>query len=288
MTPVFLFVENLAGLDIATHAPELARRRMVKFATPGVMAFAEPSFSEHGWVVTLPTTLVRVLKPLLSLLQLPVIQQDPLGWAFRLGMWKQVLSDGLLTEFIVKRLGAPVRRFYSLTSIRGGSAKVVPGCAIVGSNWLELGSMSLTAYEAHLQYLAQSYPEGLYYCHPKERSQVPEQVFGPARVRRPDRPIEALLRNQGIPELIVGVCSSSLLSLSLAVAHASPIRIELVCLEPGAFDGPQADCVYQIKLPDGGHRTISVGDIQHFLLAELDSLGVAVRATHQPVCTTAP
>jgi hypothetical protein len=285
VTPVFLFVENLAGLDIATHAPELARRRLVKFATPGVMAFAEPSFSEHGWVVTLPATLVRVLKPLLSLLQLPVIQQDPLGWAFRLGMWKQVLSDGLLTEFIVKRLGVPVRRFYSLTSIRGGSVNVVPGCAIVGSNWLEFGSMSLTAYEAHLQYLARSYPEGLYYCHPKERSQVPEQVFGAKRVRRPDRPIEALLRSQGIPELLVGVCSSSL--LSLAVVQVSQIRIELVCLELGIFDGPQADCVYRMKLPDGGHSTISVGDMQHFLLAELDMLGVAVRAMHQPVCTAA-
>lgn len=285
MTPVFLFVENLAGLDIATHAPELASRRLVKFVTPGVMAFAEPRFREHGWVVTLSAATVRVLKPLLSLLQLPVIQQDPLGWAFRLSMWKQVLSDGLLTEFIVKHLGAPVRRFYSLTSIRGGSAKVVPGCAIVGSNWLEFGSMSLAAYEAHLRYLAQSYPGGLYYCHPKEVSQVPEQVFGADRVRRPDRPIEALLRNQGIPELVVGVCSSSL--LSLAVAPASPIRIELVCLEPGAFDGPQADCVYQMNLP-GGHRNISVGDIQHFLLAELGALGVTVGATYQPVCTAAP
>ena len=144
MTPVFLFVENLAGLDIATHAPELASRRLVKFVTPGVMAFAEPRFREHGWVVTLSAATVRVLKPLLSLLQFPVIQQDPLGWAFRLGIWKQVLSDGLLTEFIVKHLGAPVRRFYSLTTIRGGSAKVVPGCAIVGSNWLEFGSMRPT------------------------------------------------------------------------------------------------------------------------------------------------
>jgi hypothetical protein len=286
VSPVFLFVENLAGLDIATHAPELARRRLIKFATSAVMAFAEPSFSERGWVVTLPSTLVRVLKPLLSLLQLPVIQQDPLGWAFRFGIWKQVLSDGLLTEFIVKRLGVPVRQFYSLTSIRGGIAIVVPGCAIVGSNWLEFGCMSLDAYNTHLQHLARSYPDGLYYCHPKERSQLPEQVFGAERVRRPDLPIEALFRNQGIPELVVGVCSSSL--LSLAVARASPIQIELVCLEPGAFDGPQADCVYRMKLPDGGHRAISVGDIQHFLLAELDVLGVAVRATHQPVCTAAP
>lgn len=286
MTTVFLFVENLAGLDIATHAPELASRRLVKFVTPGVMAFAEPRFREHGWVVTLSAATVRVLKPLLSLLQLPVIQQDPLGWAFRLGMWKQVLSDGLLTEFIVKHLGAPVRRFYSLTSIRGGSAKVVPGCAIVGSNWLEFGCMSLTAYEAHLRYLAQSYPGALYYCHPKERSQMPEQVFGADRVRRPDRPIEALFRNQGIPELLVGVCSSSL--LSLALAPASPVLIELVCLEPSAFDGPQADCVYRIKLPDGNHGNISVGDIQRFLLAELNHLGLVVRTTLQPVFTVAP
>lgn len=277
---MFLFVENLAGLDIATYAPELARRRLVKFVTPSVMAFAEPQFRQHGWVLTLAPAALRLLKPLLSLLQLPVIQQDPFGWAFRLGLWKQVLSDGLLTEFIVMRLGAPVRRFYSLASIRGGTAEVVPGCAIVGSNWLEFGSMSQSAYQAHLAFLAQTYPDALYYCHPKERSSLPEQIFGTARVRRPGRPLESLLRAQGIPELIVGVCSSSL--LSLPVANPARITVDLVCVASESFDGEQADSVYQMKRHDGDRDRVRVADLQQFLAEELARLGVPVRHVHQP------
>jgi hypothetical protein len=276
---VFLFVESLAGLDIATHAPELARRWLVKFVTPSVLVFAEPKFRQIGWVVEVTPTTLRLLKPLLSLLQLPVIQQDPFGWAFRLGLWKQVLSDGLLTEFIVMRLGVRVRRFYSLASVRGGSAEVVPGCAIVGSNWLEFGSMSMASYQDHLAFLARTYPEALYYCHPKERSLLPEQMFGAARVRRPDRPLESLLRAQGIPERIVGVCSSSLLSLPMA--NRISITVDLVCPALDSFDGKQADSVYQIRRPDGDRDRVCVGDLQQFLVDQLATLGVRVRQVHQ-------
>jgi hypothetical protein len=282
---VILFVENLAGLDIATHAPELARRRLLKITTPQVLAYAEPGFRERGWVLALAPSRLRILKPLLSLLQLPVIQQDPFGKSFRLGAWKQVLSDGLLTEYIVKRLGAPVRRFYSLASIRSGAGHIVPGHAIVGSNWLEFGSMSLEAYRAHLEFLNRQYPEAPYYCHPKERRGVAEDVFGPGRVKRPDRPVEAWLRAHGIPACIVGVCSSSL--LSLAVAHPGQVRIELVTLQPQQFDGPQGDTIYTMKRPATGQSRVSVGDLQQFLHDELRSCGVSVLHVPQPLWTEA-
>lgn len=276
---MFLFVENLAGLHIATHSPELAQRRLLTFATPAVMAFAEPAFRGRAGVITLPPGWVRVLKPLLSLVQLPVIQQDPCGWAFRLGWWKQVLSDGLLTEFIVKRLKAPVKRFYSLASVHSDSATVVPGCAIIGSNWLEFGSMTPPAYRAHLDFLRRRYPDALYYCHPKERNDIPEQVFGAAQVRRPDRPVEALLRAEGIPRHLVGVCSSSL--LALAAGHAGQLQVDIVCLLPQHLDGRQGDTVYDLRRPSGGVTRVAVADLQAFLLAELAACQVPARQVEQ-------
>ena len=278
---MFVFVENLAGLHIVTHCPELASRRLIKFATPYVMSFAEPAFRRNGWVVSLQPPWLRVLKPLLSLLQLPVIQQDPYALAFKLGIWKQVLSDGLLTEFIVKHLKAPVKRFYSLTSAQGGRSQGVAGCAIIGSNWLEFGSMSRLAYRAHLEFLQQSYPEALYYCHPKEGSELPEQVFGATHVRRPDRPVEALLRAQGIPERLVGVCSSSLLALS--VGGTQGVRVDLVCLEPQQFDGKNGDKVYTFSKPSGGRSSVRVADLQAFLVQELASCQVQVQQVQQPL-----
>lgn len=280
---MFLFVENLAGLDIASNSPDLSRRRLLKFATPSVMAFSDPRFFECGWVFTLTPTKLRLLKALLSLLQLPVIQQDPFSWAFRLNLWKHVLSDGLLTEFIIKRLGVRVRHFYSLSSSCCNTAVVLPGCAIVGSNWLEFGSMSVAAYKSHLDFLAQRYPDALYYCHPKECSKLPEQSFGVARVRRPDKPLENLLRTQGIPEKIIGVCSSSL--LALASMNPASIKVELIFLDATVFDGKQADIVYQLRRAIGGRDSVRVADLQEFLLAELAALGVIVSQTecrHKP------
>ncbi len=283
---MFLFIENLAGLHIATHAPELARRRLVKFVTPGVMAYAEPALHAHGWVVTVPQSWVRVLKPLLSLTQLPVIQQDPYCWAFRIGPWKQVLSDGLLTEFIVKRLGAPVKRFYSIASVHDSGAATVPGCAIIGSNWLEFGSMTLQGYRAHLQFLQRRFPGAVYYCHPKERSDLPEQVFGAARVRRPDRPVEALLRAQGIPQRLVGVCSSSL--LALAAGQGGRLQVDMVCLAPLQFDGPRGDSIYELRQPAGGMARVGVEDLQQFLAQELQACQVPVQRVEQDTVATEP
>lgn len=269
---MFLFIENLAGLHIATHSPELAHRRLIKFVPPAVLAFAEPGFRQRGWVITVPQAVVRVLKPLVSLTQLPVIQQDPYCWAFRISGWKRVLSDGLLTEFIVRELKLPVRRFYSVASVQSAGARVVPGCAIVGSNWLEFGSMSAQSYRRHLQQLRQRYPDATYFCHPRESSGMPEEVFGKAGVRRPDRPLEAVLRAEGIPQRLVGVCSSSL--LALAAGNADQVRVDVVCPPAQQFDGRMGDAVCHLKRPTAGRVDVRVDDLQRLLLRELAELQV--------------
>lgn len=276
---MFLFIENLAGLQIATYSPALATRRLVTFVTPGVMVFAEPAFRQRRFTFTISAPWLRVLKPLLSLAQFPVIQQDPYGWAFRLSLWKQVLSDGLLTEFIVKCLRVPVRHFYSIGSVCSDASPVVPGCAIIGSNWLEFGSMSEHAYRAHLEFLQRQFPQAVYYCHPKEHTDLPEQVFGGSQVRRPDRPVEALLRTQGIPQLLAGVCSSSL--LALAVGNAGRVQVHMVCLHARHLDGARGHNVFMPKRPAGGMAMVSVDDLQQFLLQELAACHVQVRQVEQ-------
>jgi hypothetical protein len=278
---VLLFIENLAGLHIASYSSDLASGRHVKFVSRSVLAYVPAALRRRGVVIPLSSRVMRIVKPLLSLLQLPVVQQDPIGLAFRLSRSRHVLSDGLLTEYLVNELGVEVGRFYSLASVSDVHADVVPGCAIVGSNWLEFGSMSEASYTSHLRFLHRQYPQAIYFCHPKETNRVPEQVFGAAQVRRPALPLEALLRQQGVPARLVGVCSSSLLALGTALGDR--FEVDLVEVHPTHFDGWRTDTVEQLKTPIKGKTRLSVHDVQKFLEQQLQARQVAVRWIRQPV-----
>lgn len=283
---MFIFVENLAGLYITSRSTELSRRRLLKFISPYIYGYSAPAFLSHGWVIVLPRRLMRVLKPALSLLQFPVVQQDPMSWAFRLSLWKAVLSDGLLTEYLVRQLHVPARRFYSLRDVSGDGVAVVPGCAIIGANWMEFGCMSIESYRGHLRFLQRRYPEATYFCHPRELNRAPEEVFGANSVRRPDRPIELLLMDEGIPGHLVGVCSSSLLALPAGNAHR--VRVDLVDVPQSRFDGPRGAVIETLKRPINGQARITVQQLQHFLLGQLAELRVATHQVTEPVYLPEP
>lgn len=276
---MILFIENLAGLEVATHSTELRDRWQILFISRRIQDYLPASAPQRGIAVVLPAPLLRLLKPALSVLQMPVTQQDPLGWAFRLGWYRGVVSDGLLTEYLVEKLKVPVRRFYSLLSALRPS-NVVPGSAIVGSNWLEFGCMSEVAYRRHLEFLRERYPAAGYYLHPRETSGIPERIFGRGMVRRPRSTLEAHFRMDGTPELLIGICSSTLLTAPLA--HPARIRVDLIEVPDASFDGVRGGFVEILRRPIDGRSNIGVSDLQGFLRGKLVAGGVSVRTVRQP------
>ncbi len=276
---MIVFIENLAGLQIASYSPEFNNRWSIKIVDRKISGYATQALSGGGPVVMLPHPIIRWLKLLLSAVQIPVIQQDPNSLAFRVSLWKKVLSDGLLTEYLVGHLKVRVGQFYSIESAVCGPAVVVPGCAIIGSNWLEFGSMSVVAYRNHLGFLKMTYPAGLYYCHPKERNPWPETIFGAEFIVRSNEPVEAHLRRKGVPSLLVGVCSSSL--LALVVGNEQRVCVDLIRIDRDAFDGVNADTVENLRTPINGVHRICVADLQQYLRQKLVDRQVKVKIVQQ-------
>lgn len=276
---MIVFIENLAGIQIVSCSSELSGRWSIKIVSKNIVPWFTDALRANGPVIVLPSRVVRWAKLVASVLQLPVVQQDPMSSAFRFSFWRLVLSDGLLTEYLVEELGVPVHKMYSVLSAINGSAPVVSDCAIIGSNWMEFGMMTESSYLHHLKFLSQLYPECKYYCHPKERSSHPEQVFGPENVVRPNEPVEAYLRKKGVPSQLVGVCSTSL--LALAVGNERPVSVDLIQIRVSGFDGRVADIVENLKKPIHGVKKISIGDLQRFLIARLRARGIPLRLIEQ-------
>lgn len=277
---MIVFIENLTGVQIVSSSNELLAQWSIKVVGSNLFPWIGNALSGNGPVVVASRGVIRWLKLGASLLQLPVIQQDPLSMAFRFNLWRRVLSDGLLTEYLVEVLRVRVGKMYSISSAINGSSPVVSDCAIIGSNWLEFGMMTEASYLCHLAYLSRLYPTANYYCHPKERSSNPEKVFGVTRVVRPSEPIEGYLRKKGVPCQLVGVCSTSL--LALAIGNDAPVAVDLIRISLGNFDGRTADIVESLRRPIRGVRKISVDDLQRFLLAKLQARNVPVNLIEQP------
>ncbi len=281
---MIVFIENLAGIQITSHSNEFSQRWCIKVVRDSVMPWTTDVLRSNGPVIVLRPGLLRWLKLLLSVLQLPVVQQDPTSLAFRCNLWRRVLSDGLLTEYLVHVLKLPIQTMYSVTSVVDGNVSVVPGCAVIGSNWMEFGMMTETTYVEHLCFLNHTFPDSKYYCHPKETNPHPEFIFGSERVVRPNEPIEAWLRKRGMPKRLTGVCSSSL--LSMAVGNQEPVTVDLVKVPRCMFDGPAGDIVETLKRPINNVKSITVRDLQHFLIEKLMAAGVPLNVIEQTLRDT--
>lgn len=276
---MLIFIENLAGLLIVANSPEIPRRGVVLVVSSRLAGFVQETLGRRGGVWLVAPPVIRWLKLALSALQLPVMQQDPNCRAFRINYHRLLLSDGLLTEYLVAKADLPVRRFHSIESAISAGANVIAGTAIIGSNWLEFGSMSEQNYIRHLEFLKRRYPDALYYCHPREASSGPEKVFGARMVMRPREPVERLLQREGIPSCIVGVCSSSL--LALGASRPGRVSVELVAPDTRCYDGWRGPLIEALDPPLGGVGRILVNDIQEFLAERLLARNVAVTRVDQ-------
>jgi hypothetical protein len=280
MPPLVAFLESLGPMLLATSHQRLRDQWMIKFVLRRNERFISPSLRQCGPVVVVGETAMRWLRMAAGLVQLPVAQQSTLSASYRLNLWKYLISDGLLTEYLVERMSEPVGRFYSMHDVGPENANLVGTTAIIGSNWQEFGCMNRAAYEAHLRFLKSRHPDAIYFCHPKEASSAPESIFGVDYVRRPNEPVEIHLRDKGIPRLLVGVCSSAM--LSIPSGHPQHVAVELIELQSLDFNGPAGDVVQRFSPPLRGISEITVGDLQNYLGDALEAMGVAVNRVRQP------
>lgn len=276
---MIIFIENLCGLQIAAYSPQLRRYRSLKIMRKAIATYRPVTL--RGPTLSLPPQALRWLKFILGVMQFPIIQQDPYALAFRFNIWKRLLSDGMLTEFLTERYAAKSNEFYSVMSVDPVQCRVVDDCAIIGSNWLEYGSMSPQSYRRHLELLNREYPTAKHYCHPREQNRIPEEVFGSSRTIRLTEPVECHMWRDGIPSRLVTVCSSAVLSVVLGVTDG--VDVDLVEPAEAHFDGPTGDAIKYTKRVETGARRISVGDLSRLLRERLARRGVAVRVVKAPL-----
>jgi hypothetical protein len=280
MPPLVAFLESLGPMLLATRHQRLRDQWMIKFVLKRNERFISPSLRQCGPVVVVGETAMRWLRMAAGLAQLPVAQQSTLSASYRRNLWKYLISDGLLTEYLVERMGEPVGRFYSMHDVVPENAALVRMTAIIGSNWQEFGCMNQSTYETHLHFLRSRYPDAVYFCHPREISSAPETIFGVDNVRRPNVPVEIHLRDTGIPCLLVGVCSSAM--LSIPGGNPQHVAVELIELQSRDFNGPTGDVVQRFSPPLRGLSEITVGDLQNYLEDALEGMGVSVTRVQQP------
>lgn len=274
MQPLIAFLESVGPILVATRHADLRDRWMIKFVLQRDRRFVSKLLRSNGPVFIVSEQAMRLARTAAGLLQLPIAQQSALALSFKWNVWQFLISDGLFTEYFSEGLIRPHGRFYSMLHVTPDTSALSDETIIVGSNWVEFGCMRFASYRAHLRFLRARYPDAIYYCHPKELSRGPEDIFGADRVRRPNEPIEMALRHSGLPRRIVGVCSSSLLSISSA--QPDHVVVDLVELAEAHLDGPAGSILHRRP------RELSIAGLQNYLADALAQAGVRVERVKQP------
>jgi hypothetical protein len=271
------FIENLTGLEILASSSEFSSRKFIAFVNGNISNYISEDLRCRGFFIILGSRFMRIYRLLFSLLQFPVVLQDPTSLSYRCNLWGNVISDGLLTEFLFYFLRVPIKRFRSIEIIKV-EGEIIDVHAIIGTNWFEFGSMTESSYLKHLLFLKKKFPDAIYYPHPREKSPYPEEIFG-EYFKRPNMPLESWFRKTGIPRRITSVCSTSL--LLVAASNVGRTSVDLVCIEESCFDGPRGSILENFKRPINGLDSLTVGDTQKFLLSRFRRLGITCNLVAQ-------
>lgn len=140
--------------------------------------------------------------------------------------------------------------------------------------------MKEETYLRHLKYLQKIYPSARYYCHPRELTNLPESVFGKDMTQRPDRPLECHFAEVGFPSRLVGVCSTSLVTLPCLVSE--DMDVDIITLSLSEFDGPKGDLLQLVDSPTGTKLKLNISRMQDYLLCQLKGRTKSVRTIQQP------
>lgn len=269
--PLIIFIENFFGLYVTHSSSYLSSKKFVRIIDSNLNISARYLNKFEGKTFFLNSGTLKLLKRACALLQVPIIQQDPLSKNFRFNLWKMILSDGLLTDCIVEKLNIKMGRFFTVCTDTTNDAPALNMTAIIGSNWLEFGSMTEETYSNHLRQMADHYPNAVYFCHPRERNGLPESIFGKFRVVHSNMPVELYFALNGFPKKLVSVCSSSMLSIGLL--RRGSMDMEMIVLPSNIYDGSMRDRVYEVQGSKSGGFSIRVADIQDYLRRRLQKAG---------------
>ncbi len=190
-------------------------------------------------LIVVSTFLMRYLKILGALFRFPCTFQGGFGIAYELSKTKSVISDGILTEWLIKKGHIKPTEFISVTNLVSHLNVNANDQLIIGSNWYEFGTFSLKRYEEYLRALNQAYPEALYFPHPKEGREIPKKIFG-IKLIEFDRGIETYCVQNGLPGKIIGFLGSTAMA-SLGKSANSMVKIDAINIDASICDGPVGD-----------------------------------------------
>jgi hypothetical protein len=266
---MIIFVENSYALVILKLNHQLRENATLFIVFDRLVFVGAKEIIPKNRSVFVSAFAIRCLKVIIGLLQFQMVQPDLLGFAYKINKTKSIISDGLLTEIIIDKCAIKPKYFYTLETQKKVKIETVEKTIIIGSNWVEFGSMSSENYMLHLQFLRNRYPEAIYFRHPRETGSEPEFVFGKLQVDQPTLPIELHCLKNGIPRKIIGVCSTSLLSMpSLAPGC---VDVDQIILENNFYDGPKGSNIFTKKNKNKNESEviINVKNINEFLSMKL-------------------
>lgn len=224
---------------------------------------------------------IRFLKVIASLLRFPCTFQGAYGLAYQLSTNKSVISDGLLTEWLYKKNYIKPKQFFSIEQIRSRISAKKNKSLILGSNWVEFGSMRIENYEKLLKTLSKKYPDALYFPHPKENIKLSYKIFD-ERIILSQKSVEAYCIENGVPDHIIGLGSTALVTLGRITLDE--ITVEVLKIDPQYFDGEKGDCI-DTYLKNKRGITIKIDDLAEItreMLVHLDNINIKI-STIEPI-----
>lgn len=202
--------------------------------------------------LTVPLFLIRYLKIAAAILRFPCTFQGAYGVAYQFSKRKEVISDGLLTEWLHQQSHIRPDKFISVANLESKFPVDSDKQLIIGSNWYEFGTMSLRKYEALLRAWNEKYPLAYYFPHPKERRDIAKKIFG-NRLIESNQSIEPYCIKNSIPGHIIGLGSTAMATLGKLAS--SEVKIEIVSIDPRHCDGRNGDILDPHLL---SHRNIKI------------------------------
>lgn len=275
-----VFVENAFALVILKFNARLREDTAWFFVYDRLKPLGAMQILPQSRVRFVSARAIRWLKAGLGLLQLPIVQPDPLGFSYAVNRFKLLISDGLLTEMLVDKQLVQPSVFYSMPDDGNEDVPTSETPLIIGSNWVEHGSMTPAQYVEHLQFMRDRYPRAVYIRHPRELGSTPEHVFGSRHTLRPELPIDLHCFKKGVPEKIIGVCSTSMLALPMMARGR--IDVDIVLLDPQHLGGPKAGRLQQVEVKGRPSEVIDITQMQEYLAGKLQGVCRRLELVHQP------
>ena len=188
--------------------------------------------------------ILKVLKYILVFLKYDVvIQGSTFGLMNRWAYQVSVISDGLLSEYIYSNNYFNCKKFYSVFDIlpQKDFSNNINDQIIIGTNYIQYKSMSVSNYEYILRFLISKYPNYSYYPHPKEDANMLKKIFGNKLIRN-EKPFENYILEDGMPSSIISIAVSTCIPSTLLMSDFK-CDVTVCDISLNLFDGPTGDLI---------------------------------------------